>query len=244
MASGVVLAAGWGRRLSKVPSSLPKPLLRFKRYSLLNMQVKALRKLGITDVFIVANPLWVERIREEVGTEGFRIRVLPNYWNFLENGYSMFLGIKYALSIDEVAVVTVVDHIYEENVLKGVLDAVDRGRVVVAGDADPKYVDIDESTKILESLGKLLFGKGLRRWTWVDMGVFAFTKESLKDVRECVGVNPSISEIMTCLSGRGVVQVREFSGVKWCDVDVIDDYLSLIFGRRKEVLEEMLKWVN
>ena len=49
----IILAAGRGSRLSKYTSEIPKGLLKFGKYSLIEYQINMFKKLGINDISIV-----------------------------------------------------------------------------------------------------------------------------------------------------------------------------------------------
>jgi choline kinase len=241
LTSGAILAAGIGRRLSKVSGGLPKPFFKIKGRSLLELQIMTLKDVA-NEIVVVVNPFWYHEAYALLKRLDPRITILPNPRSYLENGYSLYLALKHALSLSETAVVSVVDHLFGKGVADRVVNGLLSGsEIVIAGDLNPKYVDTFEATKIKkEKDGSLSIGKELDSWDWIDMGIFGFRRASMKVIEDCLTANPSISELLSCSSRKkkGYVQVVEFNGAKWCDIDSVEDYIDIIAGKRREVLEE------
>jgi choline kinase len=243
LTSGAILAAGIGRRLSKVSGGLPKPFFKIKGKSLLELQ--ALTLMDVTnELVVVVNPLWYHEAHTLLKRLDPRIVILSNPRSYLENGYSLYLALKHALSLSEMALVSVVDHLFGKGITDRVMNELLSGsEIVIAGDLNPQYVDTYEATKIRKEMdGSLTIAKHLDSWDWIDMGVFGFRRASLKVIKDCLTANPTISELLSCSSRKrkGYVHVVEFNGVKWCDMDSVEDYIDIIAGKRKEVLEEVI----
>ena len=243
MVSGAILAAGIGKRLSKVSGGLPKPFFKIKGMSLLELQAMTLKEV-VDEIVVVINPLWYHEAYDLLKRLDSRIVIIPNPRSYLENGYSLYLALKHALSFSETTIVSVVDHLYGRGIAARIAEELLKGsEIVVAGDLNPKYVDLSEATKIRrESDGSLTLSKRLDSWNWVDMGIFGFSRPSLKTVESCLTANPTIAGVLSCSSRKreGYVKVIEFNGVKWCDIDSLEDYIDIIMGKRREVLEEVI----
>ncbi len=238
MFSGAILAAGRGSRLVKISGGVPKAFVKVFSKQLLTFQARSLKAFGASNLVVITSPMWVAEASALMQSVTPNYLVVSNYRNFLENGYSFYLSLKHSLSFSNKAVITVVDHLYEREVIKEVLEELNNGTpLVVAGDKNPIYINISEATKIRKSSEGLVISKSLRKWEWVDMGVFGASSEALELINKCLNPNPKIAEVITCLSRYIRVEVVEFDGIKWCDIDNLYDYLNLYYGRRREIIK-------
>ena len=237
MIAGAILAAGRGRRLSKVSGGKPKAFVNVLGKPLLSLQAISLKSSGISIILAIVPPLWEAEANAILSKVTNNYLVINNTRSFLENGYSFLLALKYTLAFSNKAVITVVDHLYERKVIEGVLRALNEGApLVIAGDKRPEYIDVSEATKIKKINDQLVVSKELSDWDWIDMGIFGVTRETMKYINKCITPNPQIAELVTCLSKYVGVRVAEFEGIMWCDIDGLDDYLSLYYGSRKKIL--------
>jgi choline kinase len=95
--TGVVLAAGPGRRLQPLTAALPKTLLQLSPHrTILDLVLSNLRSVGVADVLVVAG-FAADRIRDRIGElerrYGLRLELVlndrANDWN---NAYSLWLA--------------------------------------------------------------------------------------------------------------------------------------------------------
>ncbi|RLG79199.1 MAG: hypothetical protein DRO10_00895 [Thermoprotei archaeon] len=243
---GAVTAAGLGTRLWKLSGGIPKAFFRIKGRPLLWYSLKALQRVGIDTVVISTVPGFSAETEEIVNELGIQGIILENQRNFLGNGTSLTSAIKYALSLDNLVIVSVTDHFLPREAYVKVKESLQQGSIaVIAGDSSPIYVDIEESTKILRlGDGSMKIGKDLAEWQWIDMGLFGFSSESLNSVKTCEKENYTISSMLQCMSTQVRINIASLPSSPWSDIDTIEDYIDLLYGKRREVLEAVLRWLS
>lgn len=113
MTNAIILAAGLGSRLSPLTKDKPKSLIEFAKKTLLDRIIEIFRKYGIDDISIVT------------GYKKEKIN-LPNITYFENKNYrenstlsSLFCAQK---KISESTIITYSDIIFQENILKKLLD--------------------------------------------------------------------------------------------------------------------------
>lgn len=73
----VILCGGFGKRLGKLTSNRPKPLLKFNNRSIIEWQILNLKKVGVNEIFINLHYL-SERIKDYLGN-GNKFSIKINY---------------------------------------------------------------------------------------------------------------------------------------------------------------------
>ena len=73
----VILCGGFGKRLGKLTSNCPKPLLKFNNRSIIEWQILNLKKVGVNEIFINLHYL-SERIKDYLGN-GNKFSIKINY---------------------------------------------------------------------------------------------------------------------------------------------------------------------
>jgi len=244
----VILAAGVGSRLRLVSNGYPKFLVRIGGYALITYPVRVLKSLGVRRFNVVIPKGWGRELEEVLNPLGIEYCYVENEWQERENGYSFLLSRE---CVREYPIfISMTDHIYVPEVPLKLLHTYRKYVVdtVVAADSRPKYVDVGEATKVLtDEFGYVIdVGKGLKKFTHVDAGVF-LTNELLHEVAEELsrrGYVIRFADVVKEASKVGRVVVADISGLPWVEVDTKYDYEEVIHGFKKEVLEEVMRVVG
>ncbi len=206
----VILAAGLGTRMG---STIPKPLLKVAGREILYRNLKILSDLGV-DEFVVVVGRKGKMIEDFLRRHGFKYKLVWNEHPERGNGYSFYLAKDH---VDGKFVLIMGDHVYEREFIERAI----KGEGLI-GDANPKYVDIGEATKVLCENGRVKrIGKDLEEFDYVDTGFFVLTPDVFEFAEELVKEKEevSLSEIMQ----RAKVPVTEVSGLFWMDVDTPEE---------------------
>ncbi len=245
--NGVILAAGYSRRLQKLTGGLSKLLLPIDDKPLFLYPLSSLQANNIHKFCIVANTknyAHLTYILNAVSDVDYNLVLNPK--PKLGNGYSFLLSKK--CFSDEPFVLSMGDHVYHPRIVKKLLsefsDSVD---IIVGGDSKPKFVDINEATKIYTKDDNVVrIGKRLKKYTHVDIGVFVFKPtifELIEDNHFDTGF--SLSDIINMAIRAGLtVKVVDIKGDYWTEVDTPRDYEQLIKGERRVVLENVKRYVR
>jgi choline kinase len=159
--TGVVLAAGRGRRLGTLTAALPKTLLPLADdRAILDLVLANLRTVGIDDVLIVAG-FAVERLEERVPElerrHGVRLELVRNErgeeWN---NAYSLWLARR---AFAESALVVNGDTVHPSSVEESLLEA--RGPDVLLAVDDCKQLGAEEMKVAMQADRVVRIGKDL-----------------------------------------------------------------------------------
>ena len=203
----VILAAGLGKRLGGVP----KPLLRVGGCEIILRTMKLLSP-HVSEFVIVASR-YADQLDNFLKDKGFRYRIVRHNHPEKGNGYSLLVAKDY---VKGRFILTMGDHIYSEKFVERAV----RGEGVIA-DKNPKYVDLDEATKIKVADGRVEdIGKNLKEFDCVDTGFFVLDDtifdyaEKLKDREEI-----ALSEIVKLAR----LPVTYVDGEFWMDVDTKED---------------------
>ena len=209
----VVLAAGIGKRMGIVP----KPLLKVGGREIIWRNMKTLERYGVKEFIVVVNEGFKDQLVNFLEREGFRFRYVVNSFPERGNGYSLHLAADF---VDEEFVLVMGDHVYEEEFIREAI-----GRKGLIGDENPKFIDIDEATKVKVKDGRVeKIGKELKEFDCIDTGFFVLSPEIFRYAKEVVLAKSgeqevSLSEIME----RAKMEVSLVSGHFWMDVDTKED---------------------
>ncbi len=225
---GIILAAGYGSRL-RSHFNIPKYYVDIRGYPLLYYPYYSLSKAGISKVYIIFNDETYRMFKEVEDLFNMAdVEALVNPYPELDNGYTLVYGLS---QVDRYPIiVSVSDHIYPYHVASEFVKlatTVGEEDFIVAGDASPDYVDIDEATKIRVVDGWISsIGKGLQDYSYIDMGLFLFYpgfKEYVDPgLMEPYTINDFLNRVVS-MGGRG--RVYPVEGLPWKDVDTFDDYV-------------------
>lgn len=230
---GIILASGWGMRLRSW-GTIPKPLTPIKGRPLIEYPAKTLRAVGVDSVVVVERP--GTNVHEAIEPLFERVVTIINYRVWLGNAYSLSLALK-AIPANEFVTVIMSDHVIEPTILRKVLGTARKKRHHSLGvDARPKWVDVDEATKVVVSGGRVVrAGKELAKWDAVDVG--AATVINYEDLTRRAEI--------AALEGMGFSQfmagvsavAADVSGRAWFDIDSLEEVAEASIGRLREVIE-------
>jgi len=242
----IILAAGMSERFRKI-SCEPKVIVKVNSMPLIAYPITSLKITGVDRMLIVVNAenkCMIENIIKKYFND-LDVRFVINDEISRENGYSLYLGFKHVES--DKFFVSMADHVYPPRVLQKILerDKLGDGDIIIAGDKEPLYVDVEEATLIESHNHKVLrVAKGLTSWSYVDAGVFLMKKSIFKLLCEVVKDNyiVKLSDILNSAVRKGYrVLVADITGIPWTELDLPKDYYSILHGIRKRVVEEVVE---
>ena len=246
MLDAIVLAAGLSERFREAGYGF-KVVAPVGSIPLIVYPLMSLKASGINRIVIVANSE-NKRLLEEVIEEWFEdlnVRFIVNNDVSRENGYSLYLACR-SVGTDSF-LLSMADHLYPHSIPRKLIEARENVEwdIIVAGDRNPLYVDISEATLIDASNGRVLkVGKGLKRWRYVDAGVFLMKKSVLEVLENMVRERyvVKLSDILNTAIRMGYsVLVADITGIPWTELDSLEDYRSILYGVRKKVVEEVVR---
>ncbi len=236
----IILAAGEGSRL-RMYISLPKPFAPVGRFRLLHFPLLSLRSVGVKRFIVVANRN-AERLLTRLLNmfRGIDFHIVINNDIHRENGYSLYMGLEHLDG--DVFFVSMSDHIYPPEVpqklIKDMQPDID---ILVAGDTDPQYIDIEEATRIYTINGRVIrIGKGLRKYNFVDAGLFLMRRTVYGLVQSIVREHEivRISDIINHAVEQGYnVQVSDITGMPWIDVDTPKEMHKVMYGEASGIVD-------
>ncbi len=250
----LILAAGYGRRLSAV--SAVKPLTSVAGISLLELAVVQAANAGIRRAVVVTGhcaeqvEATLPEISERAGIEVIARRVKDHA---LPNGHSVLAG---AQAIEGDYLLQMADHVFSRSILErlvgnganefGVTLAIDRR---TGGECiDP----LDATWVETDAMGLIrAIGKHIKRYDAVDCGAFFATSELAPAIERTVaaGRPGSLSDGMQVLAQEGRAATMDIEGAWWLDVDdphflalakrCAPLHLPEIYGTLHELLSEV-----
>ncbi len=220
----VILAAGSGTRLRSARVTSPKPLINLYGLSLAERCVVNLQNTGINR-FVVVLGNEAEQVRghfEEVARRrGCVIDfAMAENWE-LGNGCSAAAAA--ALVGNEPFLLTMVDHLFSEELIRKVLAQPPRDlEIVLAVDYETNAVsDLPDLTKVLIDGGEVRsIGKNLAHWNAGDTGMFYCSPLLFEGLREAQASGRySLSDGVAACMRLGTVVALDVTGEGWIDVD-------------------------
>ena len=238
--TGVVLAAGYGSRLSEfkngpVPTgsgndmavngddNYLKPLTEVAGIPLIYRTLDSLEKAGLQKVHIVVGykgDLLEEAVRKDYAGN-LTLNFIENQDYDLNNGVSVLKAQQY---VDEPFILTMADHVLGDDLvhLAGNHYPPAHGATLLVDYKVESIFDIDDATKVLASKNILKdIGKQIPNYNCIDTGVFVATPAlftHLENVYQEKG-DASLSEGIEALAGDGRMQVLDIKDAFWQDVD-------------------------
>ncbi len=212
----LIIAAGEGRRLNKLTRVKPKGLVQLLGLSLLERVILTAKQVGIYE-FLVATGYLGDRIKTKLG-DGSRYRVKITYIENTEwrrgNGVSV---LKAKESLREEFILLMSDHIFDDRILKKLVDCDLRSSVILAVD---KKEPLPGDTKVLERKGKIVeIGKDIEKSNCIDMGIFLCSPKIFSYIEE------AIEEGREELAD-GIAKAAKNNDVQIFDITQIESYAS------------------
>ena len=218
----LILATGdWGR-LGNLTKNKPKPLIKLLGLSLIERVILTAKQAGIKEFVIVVGCLG-GKIKAKLGTGdryGVEINYIENNDCQKENGISV---LKAKGSLNENFVLLMSDRIFDDRILKKLVDYDIRSSVILAVDRkEPSPGD----TKVLEKRGKIVnIGKDIGESNCIDTGIFLCSPRIFSHIEEAV------KEGKTELA-YGIATAAKHRDAQIFDITQIDSYIP---NMRKEV---------
>ena len=237
----IILAAGAGTRLSPLTDNCPKCLVKVGDRPLIDVQIEALRAVGVDD-FVLVVGYEAEQIRSHCGPD---VRYIENVDYLTTNSiYSFYLAREY---LDTDLFLFNCDVLFDGSVLQRMLDsghpnvvAVDSHAPMVAGEMNVMFDGrgkVGQISKQLESersdgLSIQLVKFDADGARMVAAAVERLIADGRKDVFPTTAYEPLIS--------RGSLYAVEGGDLPWAEIDSLEDYehavgnvLPLLNARRR-----------
>jgi glucose-1-phosphate thymidylyltransferase len=227
---GVILAAGYGRRLGSLTTTCPKVLLPLgNQESLITYPIRALAEAGIKEIAIVIGHL-AEKVMHGLGDGsqfGVKLHYLVNS-NYL-SGNAISVREARGWAQGNPVVLSMGDHLIEEKIVRRLLSSETSGESLCVDYTPAQHHKIEEATKVaVNTTGYIKnIGKELDHWNALDTGVFLITDDFFKAVDEVVqscGTDIETADVIRFLIDRGYCfDTCDVSGCFWIDVDTPKD---------------------
>ncbi len=240
---GIILAAGEGSRL-RMYYRIPKPFAPLGRIRLLYFPLISLYRCGVRRFYIVVRKetkRYAEALAKKLANvESF---IIVNDNPERENGYSLYLGVKEVQG--DMFYVSMGDHIYSPSIPRRLLRYLDESDIVIAADSRPKYIDIEEATRIWAVKGIVRYiGKNLHRFNYVDTGVFIMKKSVLDVLKRLSKTKEKFtvsSFINHCIDLGYRVRIGDVSGMPWLDIDTPREVNKVLQGEAGSIMSTILE---
>lgn len=222
----VILAAGFGSRLSAESGDLPKPLVRIAGRTLLEHALGQAVDAGVEEAVVVTGNA-ADQIREHLAKvqAPMRVTVVHNPRYDQPNGVSLLCAEPY---VSGRFYLQMADHVFVHPVLRR-LDQPDAApadcaRLLV--DFHPVNLDEDDATKVRVAGGLITaIGKDVLPYDAVDTGCFRLDARVFGALRAVARSEPpSVTQGMRRLLGLAQLAAVALTGVRWTDVDTPADH--------------------
>ncbi len=199
----IILAAGKATRMK----GKPKPILKVGGTEIIRRTVNLLKNYVDEFIFVVH----MKEVGDFVKKLDVKKKVIRNEYPEKGNGYSFLLALDH---VDGEFILTMADHVYSQEFVERAVKL--RGLVV---DRNPKYVDVNEATKVKVDGEKLVdCGKNLASFDGVDTGFFVLRKNDIS-LTNLPSEELSLCDVMK--SSR--IPVSYLDGLFWIDVDTEEE---------------------
>ena len=191
----LIIAAGKGSRLKSLTKDEPKPLIQLLGLSLIERVILTARQSGIDEFVIVIGHLG-EKIKEKLGNGnryGVKITYIENREWEKGNGVSV---LKAKESLNENFILLMSDHIFDDRILKELINYDTKSSVVLAIDRrKPQQGD----TNVLEKEGRIAdIGKNIEESNCIDTGIFLCSPQIFSYIKEAV--KEGKTELADCIA--------------------------------------------
>jgi 1L-myo-inositol 1-phosphate cytidylyltransferase len=214
--SAILLAAGYGSRLSEIAPS--KPLCPVAGAPLLDHAIARLAQAGIRRVIVVTGH-HASRVERHLAARRHPLSIetvrLPD-WS-LPNGTSALAA---APLLDGPALLAMCDHLVDPALYRRVATAGAGAGLTLGIDRrlDHAWIDPDDVTRVASDGDYITaIGKGLATYDCFDTGVFAVDTPFFDALAALPA--PSISDAVTALAVHRRAGIVDCSDIDWIDVD-------------------------
>jgi len=223
----IILAAGLGTRIGSPITGVPKPLVKVSEIPLILYAISSLLSAGVERFHVVVNTKGHMPISRVLNEFDINVDFVINREPERGNGYSLILGMK---RVQDEFFLSMSDHIYDPRIPKVLLNAFNGSDfdILVGADSNPRYVDIDEATKIMTRGTRVVrIGKDLSRYAHVvDIGLFIMRRDLYRTYLDYASQNyvVELSSLIQYSVNQGrKVMIADVRGLPWIDIDTADD---------------------
>ncbi len=233
--SAVILAAGYGSRLSALTSN-PKCLLKIGTQTLIYRHLEHLHATGVQDVVVVVG-YQRELIREHLKSFDFHldIRFVENidYQN-KGNAYSLCLGLQ---SARYASVVVDADLVYDRAVLKRFIDGLPEDKVLVGpgstDDIECAKTLVDAQGAVKRIVDKAATGEGADcRFLGEAIGVLMFSDSGKQELLHCSqkffrspeNLRLNWEHLINLYVREHLMAAQYLPSDRWIEIDTPEDY--------------------
>jgi CDP-L-myo-inositol myo-inositolphosphotransferase len=218
----LIIAAGQGSRLNDSTKGNPKSLIKLLGLSLIERVILTAKQAGVDEFVIVVGCLG-EKIKEKLGggnKYGVKIAYIENREWQKGNGVSV---LKAKELLNENFVLLMSDHIFDDRILRKLIDYDTKSTVVLAVD---RRKSLPGDTKVLEKEGKIVdIGKNIEKSNCIDIGIFLCSPKIFSYIGE------SVKEGKTELAD-GIYKAAQNRDAQISDITKINSYIP---SMRKEI---------
>ncbi|MFX0198042.1 MAG: NTP transferase domain-containing protein [Candidatus Hodarchaeota archaeon] len=235
MIDAVILAAGYGSRLSPHIDTLPKPLTPLNGTPLIEWVLNSLENVtySIRRVFIVTGYRYKALIAHLAAIQAnyeFEIVSVISHQFWKGNGSSLCAAEKYIR--EGPFLLLMGDHIVEPAIIETVLHSKNKGNVDVALCTDrtpffsnrehdlPTKVLLDDNSRMID------IGKRIPIWNCIDTGVFLMTRNIFNALHSLYTEKLTITGgVKNLIRTKNPIIGVDVSGMFWSDVDTYQDLI-------------------
>ena len=220
----LILAAGAGSRIVAHVAAPHKAMVEVGGKPLLQHTCERLQEAGVRDIVIAISEAGRPLRALLEGSRAVRADLtfaINDDWE-RGNGTSVLAA---ADLLEERFILTMADHLFDPRIVHGMCEQhVDAGQVKLAVDLKLDEIhDMDDATKaLLEDDRVSALGKGLRRYSAVDTGIFACSRELAESVRRAAAPparEVTLSAGLEPIIASGRLQYYDIGASWWQDVD-------------------------
>lgn len=250
----IMLAAGKGSRLGKLTKNNTKCMLEVNGVSLLERAINALLKADINKLIMVVG-YKMDNLKEYIKEKGLdkkiQIEYIDNYdYNTTNNIYSLYMAKDYFDKDDTILLES--DLIYEEDVIKNLVDCKDKNAALVAKYEqwmDGTVVTLDNKRNITQFIEKSNFNFNDIDKYYKTVNIYKFSKEYmmnyylpfLESYIKAYGKNDYYELVLKVIAGlpKSGLKGIEIKEKVWYEIDDCQDYdiSTLLFSTDEDKLK-------
>ena len=219
----LIIAAGKGHRLRRFDGDGPKPLYKVAGLPMIERAILSAKKAGIMD-FVIVTGFRGEELQKKLKRHQKRLGVSLEFVHNSEweksNGHSV---LKAKPFLDEDFILLMSDHIFDWNILAGLLERRPcEGEVILAvDDRVDEIFDLEDATKVKTVDGRIVqIGKEITDYNAIDTGMFYCSPSLFAALEEvCLRGKGSLSEAIGLLASEKRARTYRIGRAFWQDVD-------------------------